>query len=81
MADNPGCADSDRKELDAMEKVWETVPMTSLTNGERQTLCTHVASPEVFRRDERGTAGGQTEVQACVRRPISIDRTIRKLDQ
>ena len=41
LADSPGYADSDRKELDAMEKhkVWETVPMTSLTNDERQNLC------------------------------------------
>ena len=41
LADNPGYADSDRKELDAMEKhkVWETVPITSLTNDERQNLC------------------------------------------
>ena len=41
MADHPGYADSDRTELAAMEKhkVWDTVPITSLTSNERQNLC------------------------------------------
>ena len=41
VADHPGYADSDRTELAAMEKhkVWDTVPITSLTNDERQNLC------------------------------------------
>ena len=41
LADHPGYADSDRTELAAMEKhkVWDTVPITSLTSDERQNLC------------------------------------------
>ena len=41
IADNPGYAASDAKELKAMEdhEVWETVPITSLTIEERKNLC------------------------------------------
>ena len=41
ISDNPGYAASDAKELKAMEdhEVWETVPITSLTDEERKNLC------------------------------------------
>ena len=41
IADNAGYAESDRKELAAMDKhdVWDTVPITSLTDNERSQLC------------------------------------------
>ena len=78
---HPGYADSDRTELAAMEKhkVWDTVPITSLTSNERQNLCrAHMRYPK-FSGETNGERQVEklNKVQTSVRRAFSVNGTVR----